>query len=787
MINNYFKTAFRKIQREKGYSIINISGLAIGMACFIMIFLWVQDELSYDKFHENYQNIYRVVEDIKHVDEFVPYAINNASVVPAMKENFPEILKYARYTNLKRMLVTYNHKRFYENGICAVDPEFFIIFSYAFVKGNPETSLINTNEIVITESIAQKYFGGENPVGKILNLDKSKDFTVTGVIKDVPSNSHLKFDMLTRYDPASVFGKLQHRSDLCYSYILLNESINTNAFNEKIKDFYRIVYPDYPIDVKMYLQPLTKIHLHSNFTMDIEGHGEIKYIYIFTVIAFFILLIACINFMNISTARAGKRAKEIGMRKVVGAKKSNIIFQFFGESILIAFTAIIFAVIIVELFIPVFNYITSKEISLNIFSSNIIFCGLISITIFSGIVSGSYPAVILSSFQPVKVFKGIIYQRSESNFFRRLLVTSQFTLSIILIICTLLIYKQVKYLKNKNIGIEKEHVISVPLREDLRSEQEIIKNELLQNTNILNVSGVSDLPTNVKRSSDAFLWEGQTEGENILMYIISTDYSLFKTLNIQLSEGRYFSKEITTDAENYILNETAVRQLRMTSPLNKWFSWGSRDRKGKIIGIIKDYNFRSLHNNIEPLVIRIAQNYANHLLVQIKSKNIQETINFLERIWKKFVPDYPFEYLFLDTSIRDFYKAEERMTSVFYYFTFLAIFISCMGLLGLSSFMIQQRTKEIGIRKALGASVSNILVLLSKEFFILVLISIITACPVSFYVMKKWLEDFAFHIDITPSTFIFSGIFALIIAFLTISYHGVRAATSNPVDSIKYE
>lgn len=784
MLKNYFKTSLRKIQREKGYSIINITGLAIGMTCFILIFLWVQDELSYDTFHKNYKNIYRVVEDIKHVESFVPHAITNAKVVPAMKENFPEILYFARFSNRERMLVKYNTVKFYENGVCMVDPAFFRIFSFNFIKGDPETSLIDFNSIVITETAARKYFGNDEPVGKIINLDNSKDFTVTGIIRDVPQNSHIKFDMLARYDPESPIGHSQGRSDLCYSYVLLDENTNIAVFNKKIKDFFYVIFPGYTIDVRMYLQPLTKIHLHSDFLMDIEGHGDIKYVYIFEIVACFILLIACFNFMNISTARSGKRAKEIGMRKVAGANKSNIIFQFYSESLIIAFTALILALIITELLIPAFNNITSKEISLNLFSNNILLSGLIITTIFTGIVSGSYPAFILSSFQPVKVFKGITNIGSKSNIFRRILVTWQFTLSVILIICTLITYKQVNYLKTKNIGIKKKFVISIPLKEQQRNKYETIKNELLQNRNILNVSGVSDLPTNVKRRSDAFRWEGQNDGENILMYIISTDYSFFETLNVILTQGRYFSKKISTDKENYILNEAAVKQMRMSDPLNKWFSWG---RQGKIVGIIKDYNFRSLHNRIEPLVIRISPNHINRLLVKIKNENISETINLVERIWNKSVPGYPFDYMFLDENLAGFYKAEERMTSIFYYFTFLAIFISCMGLLGLSSFMAQQRTKEIGIRKVLGASVTNIVRLISKEFILLVLISIAAACPVSWYAMKKWLEDFAFHTKITPLIFVFSGLIAITIAFLTVSFHAVKASIANPVNSIKYE
>jgi len=743
MFRNYLKTALRNIKRHKGYSLINIVGLAVGMACCILILLWVQDELSFDRFHENADGIYRVLQDINFADHSTTWAITQGPLGPSLKEDFPEIINATRITG-RGLRLTYNDKS-YDEGVSMADGSIFEMFTFPLVKGDPATALSDPFSIVLTEEMAAKYFGDEDPIGKTIKANNQWDFQVTGVMKNVPSNSHLEFDFLIPF----IFGReLNYTVDRWgnsqfRTYVQLAKGVPAQEVIQKISG-YLFEKPTIEKDARLNLQPLTRIHLYSNYEYD-SAHGDITYVTLFSLIAFFILLIACINFMNLATARSGNRAKEIGMRKVSGANKADIIRQFYGESTLLAFISLLLAVVLVWLLLPVFNNLAAKELSLDITGNLSILLGLLCIAILTGIISGSYPAFFLSAFQPVMVLKGLRLSSSKGSLFRKTLVVFQFSLTILLIICTIGVYDQLNYMRNRKLGYDKEHMIYFGMRGDMREKFDTVKNELLQNPNILGVTAASNVPTyGYYFSNSLWRWEGQNPDEETLMRAVLIDFDYFKTFGMEITEGRSFSKEFPTDAtEAIMVNEEAVKAMGMESPIGKRLSL--QDENFKIIGVVKNYHFRSLQQEIEPLILVYYPSYCRVLFARLKSDQIPQTIGYIENAWKKFAPGYPFNYRFLDEALDRLYRSEQRIGTLFRYFSILAILISCLGLLGLASFMAEQRTKEIGIRKVLGATASNIVALLSKEF-------------------TKW-----------------------VIVANTVSYQSIKAALANPADSLRYE
>jgi putative ABC transport system permease protein len=785
MIKNYLKIALRNIRRHKGYSFINIAGLAIGMACCILILLWVQDELSYDRFHGNASDIYRVIQDINFTDHSTTWTITQGPLGPSLEKDFPEIIRAARIT-WRGFRLTYSEKSFDER-VGMADGSIFEMFTFPLIKGDPATALSEPRSIVLTEETAEKYFGTEDPLGKTIKADNRYDFLVTGVMKNIPRNSHLQFDFLIPF----IFGReLKYtvdnwRNSQFRTYVQLQKGIPYQEVVQKISG-YLYKKPTLEKDARLNLQPLTRIHLYSNYEFD-QAHGDITFVTIFSVIASFILLIACINFMNLATARSGNRAKEIGMRKVVGAYKKNIIQQFFGESILLAFIALLFALILVWLLLPVFNNLSAKELSLDVSGNPWILLGLISIALFTGIISGTYPALFLSAFRPVKVLKGASQSSSKGSVFRKILVVFQFSLTILLIICTTVVYTQLNYMRNRKLGYDKEYMIYTGMRGNMRSKFEAVKNELLQNPNILAVTATSNVPTyGYSFSNSLWRWDGQNPDEETLMRAVFVDYDYFKTFRMEIVEGRSYSKEFSTDASDAIMvNEAAVKAMGMESPVGKRLSIG--DNNFKIIGVVKNYHFRSVRQEIDPLILIYNPRPSGVLFARLKSENISQTIGDIENTWKKFAPGYPFRYRFLDEAIDNLYRAEQRVGTIFKYFSFLAVFISCLGLFGLASFMAERRTKEIGIRKVLGASVSGMVVLLSKEFTKWVLVSNLIAWPVAYYAMSRWLESYAYKTNIQLWTFIIASVLALIIAVFTVSYQAIKASLANPVESLRYE
>lgn len=788
MLKNHLKVALRNVGRNKVFSFINISGLAIGMACCILILLWIQDELSFDRFHRYANRLGRVVAEVEYSGQR-PWAVTEAPLSQALNKEYPEIAQATRIQLGSRFRVRHGEKQFNEEHNIFAEPAFFDMFSFPFLKGNPETALNGKRSVVITEKMAQKYFGAEDPLGKTLNFNGKIDFQVTGVLQNIPKNSHLQFDFILPFSLLENLGQDIHNwgNSNFFTYVLLDKNTSVEEASQKISGYLGTIDPEN--NTQLFIQPVSRIHLFSNFEYDAlaANNSDHKYIFIFASIAMFVLFIACINFMNLTTARSSSRAKEVAMRKVVGAERNDIIRQFFGESLFFSFVAFGFALALVFLFLPVFNDLSGKRLAVDFTGNILIPIGLIGIVFFTGLLSGCYPSLYLSSFQPGKILKRTLSANPRGSVFRKVLVVVQFSLSIILIIGTTVVHKQIDYMRNRKLGFDKENLIYMPLAGRIRPQYETAKNELLRNVNIVSVTASSNLPSFGRNWSTGNLdWEGKNPEETIFMQGVDVDFDFFETFGMEIKEGRHFSKEFAADENSgVILNETAINAMGIQSPIGKRFSIG--DWQGTIIGIVQDYNFKSLHNKIEPLILVMANRQLNHMFVRIKSQDMSDTIKFLRRQWERYNPQYPFEYSFVDTLLGNMYRNEEKVKTLFNYFTFLAIFISCLGLFGLAFYLTEQRTKEIGVRKVLGASVPRIVMMLSKEFLKWVLIANIIAWPAAYFFMDKWLQNFAYRANIKIGTFLLSGATALVIALLTVSYQSIKAAIVNPADSLRYE
>ncbi len=792
MFWSYVKIAWRNIKRHKGYSLINIIGLATGLACCILILLWVQDELNYDRFHANLSDLYRINAEFHKTEPVTHYWPVCAPLAPALKEEYPEIFRATRFTRLRRgQLVKYGDKNFLEPQICLTDPDFLFMFTFPFLEGNPRTALSHPDSIVLTESVSAKYFGDENPVGKIININNKHNFTVAGILKDCPENSTIQFDFLIPFirieDFETAWAILDNWSLSGFAaYIQLEKTASAAVLENKIAHYLK-KHVSESEDV-IYLQSFEDIHLHSShIQFGIEGQGDISYVYIFSLVALFVLIIASINFMNLATAKSSNRAKEVGLRKVVGAKRVQLIRQFFFESVGMAFLSLILAVVLVELFLPLFANLSGKTLALD-FSSHIhVLLAIVIMTLITGFLSGTYPALFLSALRPVKVLKGTLRTEGRGFLFRRMLVVSQFSLSIVLIICTIVVSHQNRYMQNKKLGFNKEHVVYLPIREELSDRFDTFKTELVKRTGILNVAASSSLPTSgVFLTTDKVSWEGKNPEDNVVLEVTSTGYDFIETFDMEVIEGRSFSKEFLTDEEEAIvINETAKRIIGMEDPVGKKLIFG--DAATTIIGVVKDYHFKSLHSEIEPLIMAIVPSVYRYVFIKLEAGDIPKTLAGIEDTWSTVFPDTPFEYHFLDEAYDRLYRTERRMGTLFNYFSGLAIIISCLGLLGLASFMAEKRTKEIGIRKVLGASLAGIVVLLNKQFTKWVLIANLVAWPIAYYAMSKWLQGFAYRINLGIGTFALAAALALTIAVGTVSYQSVKAALTNPADSLRYE
>jgi ABC-type antimicrobial peptide transport system permease subunit len=791
MFKNYLLIALRNIKRYKAYSMINITGLAVGMACCILIFLWVQDELNFDRFHKYADDLYRVISE-KHVADQVSHNATTPNPIgPTLVEDYPEIINFTRTQIWKGWLVRYGKKKFLNDTLAVADPSFFEVFTFPFLKGDPKIAFDDRYSVVITEETAKKYFAHQEPMGKYLKI-MEQDFKVTGVLKKAPPNSHIQFDCIF---PIINMQRMWHlefenwaHDHRFYTYVQLGKDISIKDIGQKISGIVKRYHPQSNIS-GIYLQPLTDIHLRSAFKGDNDNYkqGNITRVYILSLIALCLLLVACINFMNLSTARSVTRSGEVGFRKVIGASRVDLIKQFLGESLILSFIAFFISIILALLFLPVFNQLTDKQLTLTAGLSGdirLIF-GFIGIALFTGIAAGSYPAFFLSSFQPVRTLKGIGGAVGQhGSFLRKVMVVSQFVFTTILIAGTAIIYYQLRFIENRDLGYDKDNLIYFSGDHKYDKDYEAKKNELLKHSDILSVT--KNLPPiYIEDSTEKVKWEGQKNHEKIAIHPVNVDYDYIKTFNMKMAAGRYFSEEFSTDTSNYILNETAVKMMGMESPLGKRF-WLD-DQGGTIIGVIKDYHHGSLHQQIEPLVFKLFHRESHWLSIKLNPANMSEALTFLESKWQQLSPVMPFSYMFFDEKINSLYKAEKKVGVVAKVFTFLAIFVSCIGLFGLASYMAEKRTKEIGVRKVLGASVPGIVNLLIKDFLKLVLIAVVIASPLGWYIMYRWLQNFVYRIGIELWIFLYAGGALLVITLFAISYQAIAASLKNPSESLRYE
>jgi len=797
MFKNYLKIAFRNIKKYKSYSFINIAGLAIGLGCGILIILFVQDELSFDRYHEKGDRIFRLVDSFdieggmsRH------FALSSAPFAPALKRDFPEVEDSVRLFPGRRRLVTYGENKYYEDGLLFADASLFNIFTFPLVKGNPDRALEAPNTIVVSERIASKYFGNEDPMDKTLSINDS-DYLVTGIMRDIPKNSHFHAAMFASLKTQEQIPSVQEQyfqswaRHEFYTYLLLKEGSSADDLQNKLPSFIE-KYAAEQIktilggSLSSRLQSLKSIHLHSHLQAEISPNSDIKYVYIFSVIALFILLIACVNFINLAAARSANRSKEVGLRKVVGASRSQVVKQFLGESLLFTFLSLLLALVFVKIALPFFNALTSKDIALDDLESLILLGTIIFILFFVGIVSGSYPAFYISRCQPANVLKSSAATGARKSLLRKGLVILQFSISIILIISTVTVMDQLDFLRNRKLGFDKDHVVVIPIRENsIRKNAEAIKADLRQNSDILNATITIGVPGGAV-AGDAVQLITEEGEKKLTLRMIYTDHDYINTMGMEIIQGRDFSKDMSTDAtEAFLVNEAAVKHLQLEDPLNTRFDW--HEKKGEVIGIVRDFQFQSLKEEINPLVIHIWPEDTYVFAIRIRPTNVPETLAFIENKWRELDPAHPFDYSFMDETFDKLYRSEEKLGQIFSIFSILAISIAALGLFGLALFMVEQRTKEIGIRKVLGASIGSIFILVSKEFAFLVLIANVAAWPTAYFLMRKWLQNFAYRVNMEPWIFLMSGVIALLIAFLTISYQAVKAAMADPVKSLRFE
>ena len=779
MLKNYFKVAFRNIRRHKVFSFINIFGLALGLAVFMVIMLWVQDESSYDEFHQHADRLYRLVVQVEMGEQSFKAVVTPGEFVPYFQENIPEIEEASRYRPMDEVLVKVGDTKFIERKLACADSSFFRLFDFKVITGNVEEALSNVENIILTKSTAQKYFGDEDPMGQTLDLYNGRLIsTVSAIIEDLPPNTHFDFDLLMSMKLLAPFDWGNHYYN---GYFLLSKNADPDFVVEKINE--SIKEKDLGFNAYYYLQSIKDIHLKSNFDIDIaDSTSEINNnVYIFTFIAFFILLIACINFMNLSTARSSKRAREVGIRKVVGAHRKNLMYQFLGESILYAFLGMIFALVLIELLLPGFNLLTGKNLQLFAGGQISLILQAFVLTGITGIVAGFYPSLYLSSFKPILVMKG--QSIHQSSMLRRILVITQFSLSVILICGATVASSQLKFIQAKNLGFDKENLVYMGTMNGYKGNYDKFRQEAISLPEIDNITLSSDIPTNTIHLWGGFEWEGMEEDKAYALNVFTVDEHYFTTMKFNIIEGRAFSPEFA-DSSNYILNETAVTYSGIVDPLGKKFSLNGV--QGNIVGIVQDFNFKSIRTTVEPLVISQGT-YLNYMIARVQPSNLPQTVEKLKSIWQENYPDYPFELHFLEADFEKLYETEQRTGKVFSYFTILAILISCLGLFGLASFTAEQRTKEIGVRKVLGASVRQIVALLSSEYLKWMLVANLIAWPLAWYVMNKWLQNFAYKVQINLLFFLLAGIATCAIALFTVAWQTIKAANSNPVKALNYE
>ena len=769
MIKNYIKTTIRNILRQKGYSFITIFSLTIGIAAFLMISLWIYTELSYDKFYHNSNNLYQV---LGQGSKFKNFESLPQLLAPVLQQDIPEIIYASRYENQAEVLLKHNDLSFYESGIIKVDNTFFDIFKFGFLQGVRQMALKGPDSIVITKKIADKYFPHENPMGKILTIDNKYDFKITGVIEDIAFNSSLQFKMVILFENITSTRALSWDNFAPKVFIQLHENSSTGDINNKLANFVEKHQSGSKLGLS--ILPFKERHL---FFSDIK-----KYIYLFFAIGILILIIASVNFINLSTVRSINRAREIGIRKVLGAFRKNIIFQFLGESLILAVIAIFLVLISLGPLLRIFTNLTGKTILLN----NLFVILIIGfVTLISGIFAGIYPAFFIANFQPTEVLKGKVQGRRKSHVLRNALIVFQFSISVILIIGAKGIFTQLNHMKDMDVGYQREHVIQIPFKGESLNFYSVFKNDLNLDQRIQSVSGsIAGMPY-FGWTTGGIDWDGKDKDQKVFVNFNYIDYDFFKTMMIRIKEGRVFSKAYPSDTKNYIINEEMAGVMGFTSPLGETIRlW---DKPGEIIGVVKNFNHETLEKKIEPLILLLRPNNIEFALVKIKPQGISSTIQYIRKTWDRILPAYPFKYEFLDNEFNSKYLNIEKIGKLVNVFSALAVFISCLGLFGLASFNTEERRKEVGIRKTLGSTSWKIVFLFTKDFIKWVIIANLIAWPIAWYVMHKWLQNFAYHINLTIWSFLLAGVLVFMISIFAVGYQTIKAAIANPIDSLRYE
>jgi putative ABC transport system permease protein len=810
MFKNYFKTAFRNLLKNKGFSAINIFGLACGLATCLLIILYVADELNYDHYNKKFSQIYRINADIRFGGHHFDLAQTPDPMGAALKDNFPEVKQYVRFRDHGGFLVKKENQNVKEDRVILTDSTLFDVFTLPMIAGNPHTALVNPNSVVITKTIAEKYFPKTsltNVVGKTLTINDTSLYQITGVIEDVPRQSHFHYDFfIPMYGKLAPYEINQWASNNFNTYIVLGKQANADKLATRLDDFVmkyvEPVFKSLNLTKEEFLKqgnylhytltPLRKIHLYSHKNGELEANGNIQYVYIFSVIAFFILMIACVNFMNLSTARSSGRAREVGVRKVLGSLRKNLITQFLTESMLISLISMILAVAIALLLLPYFNTLSGKQLTRQAFFSSWLVPSLIFLTIIVGLLAGIYPAFFLSSFKPVAVLKGKVATGIKAGWLRSGLVIFQFAISIFLIIGTLVIYSQLNYINNKNIGYNRDHVLIIKNINALGNEATAFKNEALNLSGVQNATMSGYLPTSGWRSDSPLFPTATGDTKTaISTQIWKVDENYIPTLGMKMVEGRNFSKDFPTDSSGIIINESFAKIAGLHDAINKplyYMDNFSKDSitKYHIIGVVKDFNFNSLHDPVTPLVFVLSPQNGN-LAFRVNTTDISKLIASIQNIYQKVAPGQPFQYSFMDADFNKIYQAEQKMGGLSITFSILAILIACLGLFGLVTYASMQRTKEIGIRKILGASITDVTTMLSKDFLKLVLIAALIAFPIGWWVLNKWLQNFAYRIDVSWWIFVIAGAIAFLIAIITIGFQAIKAAVANPVNSLRSE
>ncbi len=812
MLKNYFKIAFRNLVRNKVFSFINIFGLAVGLATCMLIMLYIFSEVGYDTQNKDANRIYRIAyrPDKKINAKEKPWAATSAPIAGGLRSDIPEVEQSARllkFPLLDKMLLKYEHdkqtKQFYETNGYYVDSTFFQIFTYNFIYGNALTSLNEPNSIVVSEEVADKMFGKENPVGKTIDVGipyGNFKYTVKGVYKDANIKSHIPAHFFLSMRNGDIGTWVDQQTDwatnnIFHTYVKLKDGADAKAFEKKLNPFINrrggADLKALGVSRELFIQPLLDIYLRSDLQDEIAPNGNIKFLYILGSIALFVLIIACINFMNLSTARSGKRAKEVGVRKVMGAEKTSLIYQFLGESVMMSLLALSLALLLASLLLPIFNDLTQKNLKL--FDEPQMWLWIATLTLFTGVLSGLYPAFYLSSFKPIKVLKGKLLNNFSAVTIRKGLVVFQFTISICLVLGAFVIVSQLKFLNTQQLGFNKNQQIILPLQDqNAMKNYSVLKNELLKNADIKSVTSGSTYPGIPNVEDLLFYADGKTISDQVDVHLGTVENDYFKTLGLTILAGRGFSKEFTADSNSIVLNETALKELgydiktAVGKKINSEFHGVHSTMY--IVGVVKNFNFESLYNTIKPFgfTTSIGNKYS-YVITNVRTANYASLLKEMESAWNKINPGIPFVYSFLDNDFQKNYEKDQRASSIVSYFTFIAILIACLGLFGLSAFSAEQRTREIGIRKVLGASVTNVAALLSKDFIVLVLIAIVIASPLSWFIMTKWLEDFAYRTEISWWMFALAGSLAIFIALLTVSFQAIKTAIANPVNSLRTE